>query len=50
MIIAVEDKAQRTQRGTNAYRHARENYSWRHVASQIVEVYEQHTTRPPPAP
>jgi glycosyltransferase involved in cell wall biosynthesis len=42
MVTAIEDEAQRTRRRVNAYRHARENYSWQHVASQVVDVYERH--------
>ena len=42
MIAAVADETQRTSRGGNALRHARENYSWQHVAGQVVEVYERH--------
>jgi hypothetical protein len=48
MVTAIENEAQRAQRGKNAHRHARNNYSWHHVASQVVEVYERHAqpTRP----
>jgi glycosyltransferase involved in cell wall biosynthesis len=42
MVTAIDGAAQRTRRGTNANRHARENYSWQHVASQVVDVYERH--------
>jgi glycosyltransferase involved in cell wall biosynthesis len=42
MVTAVESEAQRTRRGINAYRHARENYSWHHVAGQFADVYERH--------
>jgi hypothetical protein len=42
MVTVIEDEAQRTRRGINAYRHARENCSWQHVASQVVEVYGRH--------
>jgi glycosyltransferase involved in cell wall biosynthesis len=45
MLTAVEDQGQRTRRGVNAYRHARENYSWRHVASQVVEIYQSHASQ-----
>jgi glycosyltransferase involved in cell wall biosynthesis len=43
MVTAVDDDAQRARRGSNANRHARENYSWRHAAEQIVELYKSHT-------
>jgi starch synthase len=42
MVTAINDKTQRTQRGMNAHRHAREHYSWRHVASQVVDLYNSH--------
>jgi len=42
MVPAINDKAQRPQRGINAHRHAREHYSWRHVASQVVDLYNSH--------
>jgi glycosyltransferase involved in cell wall biosynthesis len=45
IVTAIDTPAQRTQRGTNANRHARENYSWHHVASQVVEIYESHATQ-----
>ena len=50
MVVAIDDAAQRTQRGVNANRHARQNYSWRSVASQVVELYNDRapvTTREP---
>jgi glycosyltransferase involved in cell wall biosynthesis len=43
MVTAINDKAERTRRGINAHRHARQNYSWRRVASQVVELYNTHT-------
>jgi D-inositol-3-phosphate glycosyltransferase len=43
MVTAIDDHAQRARRGVNALRHARENYSWRHVAEQTIEVYKSHT-------
>jgi glycosyltransferase involved in cell wall biosynthesis len=39
MVTAIDDAAQRTQCGINANRHARQNYSWPSVASQVVELY-----------
>jgi hypothetical protein len=39
MVTAIDDAAQRTQRGINACRHARQNYSWPSVVSQVVELY-----------
>lgn len=42
MVTAVEDEADRTRRGINAHRHARENYSWHRIAGRVVEVYERH--------
>lgn len=45
MVAAVDDEAQRIQRGINAHRHARENYSWRHVADRVSELYERHAPR-----
>jgi glycosyltransferase involved in cell wall biosynthesis len=44
MVTAVEDEAQRTRRRVNAYRHARENYSWHNVAGQVIDVYEEACT------
>jgi glycosyltransferase involved in cell wall biosynthesis len=43
MVTAIDDHAERARRGMNAHRHARENYSWRHVAEQMVGLYESHT-------
>ncbi len=42
MVTALNDAEERTRRGHNALRHARENYSWRHVARRVTEIYEQH--------
>jgi glycosyltransferase involved in cell wall biosynthesis len=42
MVTAIDDAAQRTRRGNNASRHARQNYSWRNVASQVVDLYNTH--------
>jgi glycosyltransferase involved in cell wall biosynthesis len=43
IVTAINNPAERTRRATNAHRHARQDYSWRHVASQVVEIYEAHT-------
>jgi len=40
MVTAINDKVERTQRGINAYRHAREQYSWRQVADRVAQLYE----------
>jgi glycosyltransferase involved in cell wall biosynthesis len=45
MVAAIDDPARRTQYGINANRHARENYSWRGVASQVVDLYNSHTPK-----
>jgi len=42
MVTAIDDPARRTQYGINANRHARDNYSWRGVASQVVDLYNSH--------
>jgi glycosyltransferase involved in cell wall biosynthesis len=42
MVTAVNDEAERTRRGVNANRHARENYSWRHVAESVIDLYQRH--------
>jgi len=45
MVTAINDKAERTQRGINAHRHAREQYSWRQVADRVTQLYESHASR-----
>ena len=45
IITAIDDPAQRTQRGTNANRHARQNYSWHHVAGRVTALYQNHAPR-----
>jgi len=40
MVTAINDNAERTQRGINAHRHAREHYSWRRVAHRVTQLYE----------
>jgi glycosyltransferase involved in cell wall biosynthesis len=42
MVTAINDEAERTQRGINAHRHAREHYSWRQVAARVTQLYESH--------
>jgi glycosyltransferase involved in cell wall biosynthesis len=42
IVTALTDAEERTRRGRNALRHVRENYSWRHVADRVLDVYEQH--------
>ena len=48
ILTAVQDEAQRTQRGTNAHRHAHDNYSWKHIAKRVAAVYERHAHRGAP--
>jgi glycosyltransferase involved in cell wall biosynthesis len=45
MVTAIDDAAQRIRRGINAHRHARENYSWRHVADRVTQLYKSHAPR-----
>jgi hypothetical protein len=42
MVTAIDAPTQRTQRGANAGRHAREEYSWRRVAGRLAALYESH--------
>jgi glycosyltransferase involved in cell wall biosynthesis len=44
MVTAINAPAQRTERGTNAGRHARERYSWHRVADSLAELYQRHET------
>ena len=44
MVTAINDADQRAKRGLNAHRHARKNYSWRHVADRVTQLYQ---TTPP---
>ena len=43
MVTAINDAAQRTKRGLNANRHAREHYSWRRVADRVTQLYQSNT-------
>jgi D-inositol-3-phosphate glycosyltransferase len=43
IVTAINDPAERTRRAAHAHRHARRNYSWRHVAREVVELYEART-------
>ena len=45
MVTAIDDETQRIRRGVNANRHARQNYSWRHVADRVTQLYESHAPR-----
>lgn len=42
MVTAINDKVERTRRGINAHRHAREGYSWRQVAERVTDLYDRH--------
>jgi glycosyltransferase involved in cell wall biosynthesis len=42
MVTAINNPEQRIQRGRNAYRHARDRYSWRDVARRVTDLYEIH--------
>ena len=44
ILTALNDAEDRSRRGLNALRHARKNYSWRHVADRVTRLYEQHTS------
>ncbi|NET08747.1 MAG: glycosyltransferase [Merismopedia sp. SIO2A8] len=39
LLAAIQNPEQRQQRGTNAQRFAKENYSWDAIAQQTLEVY-----------
>jgi glycosyltransferase involved in cell wall biosynthesis len=45
MVTAINDPKQRIERGRNAYRHARDRYSWRDVARRVTDLYEIHAPR-----
>jgi glycosyltransferase involved in cell wall biosynthesis len=40
MVQAVDDPAERIQRGENAARHVRDSYSWEGLASRFTDLYE----------
>jgi glycosyltransferase involved in cell wall biosynthesis len=42
IVAAIDDPAQRTRRGTNAARHARERYSWHRVAGHLAALYQHY--------
>jgi glycosyltransferase involved in cell wall biosynthesis len=45
MVTAVEAVAERTRRGANAGRHAREGYSWESTAGRVAALYDSHASR-----
>jgi glycosyltransferase involved in cell wall biosynthesis len=49
MVTAINDQAQRTQRGINAHRHAHAHYSWRQVADRVTQLYQGHAPTRQPA-
>jgi glycosyltransferase involved in cell wall biosynthesis len=42
MVTAIDNPDERMKRGGNAYRHARDRYSWRDVARRVTDLYETH--------
>jgi glycosyltransferase involved in cell wall biosynthesis len=42
MVTAINNPEERMKRGRNAYRHARDRYSWRDVARRVTDLYEIH--------
>ena len=42
IVTAIDTPAQRTQRGANAARHARQRYSWHHAAGHVAALYQNH--------
>ena len=42
IVTAINTPTQRTQRGTNASRHARQRYSWHRAADRLVSLYQRH--------
>ena len=49
MVTAISDADNGAKRGLNAHRHARENYSWRHVADRVTQLYQHHSHPARPA-
>ena len=45
MVSAVDDQSERSRRAANANRHARQNYSWRQAAREVIGLYERHAPR-----
>jgi glycosyltransferase involved in cell wall biosynthesis len=45
MVTAINNPEERMKRGRNAYRHARDRYSWRDVARRVTDLYEIHAPR-----
>jgi len=45
MVSAVDDHAERSRRAANAHRHARQSYSWRHAAGEVIGLYQRHAPR-----
>jgi D-inositol-3-phosphate glycosyltransferase len=42
MVTAIDNPDERMKRGGNAYRHARDRYSWRDAARRVTDLYETH--------
>ena len=50
MATAVNDTAEREQRGANAARHARQWHSWDSAAGRLSELYDACADAPSGAP
>ena len=45
IVTAIDTPTQRRRRGTNAARHARDSYSWHHVAGRLAALYHNHANQ-----